>query len=288
MIPLRDNIPAATTPIINYLIIGLCTVVFLFQAGESDDPREPGLIERYGMIPARITHPGEPIELLIGFTQKTTREGIPLVDQNGQPVGEPVYRQAVPSAVAPLLTLLTCIFLHGGWLHFLGNMWFLWIFGNNVEDRFGHMVYLGFYLLGGIGASLSHYVTDMNSTIPTLGASGAIAAVMGAYMLFYPKARVLTLIPIFIFIQLLWLPAPLFLGIWFVIQLVQGVGQISLAATTGVAWWAHIGGFAFGAAVAWFTHKIHVDRPPVERLRPGSDRTVYYQGTPYRVPRRFD
>ena len=288
MIPLRDSIPARTPPIVNYVLIGICTVVFLIQAFEPDDPMAPKLVEKYGMVPARISHPGEPINMLVGYQQKTTPDGRLVFYRDGRPVAEEVRRKMAPSAVAPILTLLTCIFLHGGWLHFLGNMWFLWVFGDNVEDRLGHWIYLGFYLLGGVGASLSHYVTDPNSIIPTLGASGAIAAVMGAYMVLYPKARVLTLVPIFIFIQLLWLPAPLFLGVWFVIQLVQGVGSVTSEMTTGVAWWAHIGGFAFGAAVAWFVHRIHIDRPPVERLRPNSERTVYYQGVPYKVKRRFD
>jgi membrane associated rhomboid family serine protease len=180
------------------------------------------------------------------------------------------------------LTLLTCTFLHAGWLHFLGNMWFLFVFGDNVEDRLGHVAYFGFYLLGGVAASLAHYVTEPNSPIPTLGASGAIAAVMGAYLVLYPHARVLTLVPIVIFIQLLWLPAFIFLGIWFVIQLFQGVAATAGGAATGVAWWAHAGGFAVGAVGAWLMHRTHHDRPPVQRLRPGSDRVMGYRGLPYR------
>lgn len=286
MIPLRDNIPARTTPVVNYIVIAICTLVFLVQVAEPDDPMTPSLVEKWGMIPARVSKPNEPVQILVGQVPAQTPDGRLIQYQDGRPVLEEIRREAAPSPVPAVLTLLTCTFLHGGWLHFLGNMWFLWVFGDNVEDRLGHFWFLAFYLLGGVGASLAHYVTDPMSSVPTLGASGAIAAVMGAYMVLYPHARVLTLIPIFIFIQLLWLPAPFFLGIWFLIQLVQGVGQVTMSSATGVAWWAHIGGFAFGAIAAWLMHKTHHDRPPVEVLRPGSDRTVYYQGAPYRVRRR--
>src|SRR5262249_34301990 len=154
-------------------------------------------------------------------------------------------QEAPEPAISPWWTLLTCMFLHGGWLHIIGNMWFLYIFGDNVEDRLGHFGYALFYLGSGVFASLTHLLTNASSTVPTLGASGAIAGVMGAYMVLYPHARVLTLIPIFYFIQILLLPAPLFLGIWFLIQAFQGTFAITSAKEgAGVAWWAHIGGFA--------------------------------------------
>lgn len=278
MIPLRDNIPSRTTPVVNYLLIAACAIVFLFQLTESGDPTDPSIVERYAMIPARILNPDAEIEIPVHS------ELVQLPDGR---VAERVFtRPAFPAAVPTVLTLLTCTFLHGGWLHFLGNMWFLWIFGDNVEDRLGKAAYLAFYLAGGVAASLAHYISDPSSTIPTLGASGAIAAVMGAYLVLYPHARVLTLIPIFIFIQLLWIPAVWFLGIWFVIQLFQGVASITATSAAGVAWWAHAGGFAVGAAGAWLMHKTRHDRPAVEVVRPGSERTVYYQGTPYRVRRR--
>ncbi|MBA3315067.1 MAG: rhomboid family intramembrane serine protease [Planctomycetota bacterium] len=274
MIPLRDNIPSRTTPFVNYAVIAVCTIVFLLQFSQSSDPMQPKLVERFGMIPARISKPNEPVEIPVGY--RITQ--LP----SGEQLTEPVSKTAAPSAVPPILTLLTCTFLHGGWLHFLGNIWFLYIFGDNVEDRLGHFAFLGFYLLGGVAASLAHYVTAPMSPIPTLGASGAIAAVMGAYMVLYPHAKVLTLIPIFIFIQLLWLPAPFFLGIWFLIQLVQGLGSFTVSEGAGVAWWAHIGGFALGAVGAWLMHKTHHDRPPVDHYRDGSDRMMAYRGMPYR------
>jgi len=282
MIPLRDNIPSRTTPVVNYAVIAICTVVFLLQVAQPDDPMRPKIVERFGMIPARISKPGEPVEIVVDQQIARSPDGRIFVHPDGTPVIQVTKREAAPSVVPPLLTLLTCTFLHGGWLHFLGNMWFLYIFGDNVEDRLGHAAFLIFYLLGGVAASLSHFVSQPFSPIPTLGASGAIAAVMGAYMVLYPHARVLTLIPIFIFIQLLWLPAPFFLGIWFLLQLVQGVGSFTISEGEGVAWWAHIGGFALGALGAWIMHQIHQDRPPVDHLREGSDRMMAYRGMPYR------
>lgn len=279
MIPLRDNIPSRTTPVINYLMIAICGIVFLIQLAEPKDPNRPTLVEKYALIPDRISEPGK--EITIPVEPHLFR--LP----TGEVVRGPTEKIAAPSAVPPLLTLLTCTFLHGGWLHFLGNMWFLYVFGDNVEDRLGHFAYLLFYLGGGVAASLTHFLSQPFSAMPTLGASGAIAAVMGAYMVLYPHARVLTLVPIVIFIQLLWLPAPLFLGIWFLIQVVQGVGSVTVAEAEGVAWWAHIGGFALGAIGAWLMHKTHTDRPPVELIRPSSDRVVHYQGVPYRVRRRY-
>jgi membrane associated rhomboid family serine protease len=282
MIPLRDNIPSRTTPFVNYAMIAICAIVFLLQVAQPDDPMTPKLVERFGMIPQRISKPGEPVEMVVERRIAKTPDGRVYVHPDGTPVVEEIKREAAPSAVSPILTLLTCTFLHGGWLHFLGNMWFLYIFGDNVEDRLGHFAFAGFYLVGGVAASLSHYISQPMSPYPTLGASGAIAAVMGAYMVLYPHAKVLTLIPIFIFIQLLWLPAPFFLGIWFLIQIAQGVGSVAGGEAEGVAWWAHIGGFALGALGAWLMHQTHHDRPPVVQYRDGSDRMTAYRGVPYR------
>jgi rhomboid family protein len=147
-----------------------------------------------------------------------------------------------------LVSLFTSMFLHGGFLHIAGNMLYLWVFGNNVEDRMGPVVFLLFYLLAGIVAAYGQALPNPNSTTPLVGASGAIAGALGAYLVMFPSARVLTLVPIFFFLQLIELPAMLVLGFWFVLQALQGVG--SLEAETGVAWFAHIGGFVFGALVA--------------------------------------
>jgi len=149
--------------------------------------------------------------------------------------------------------ILTSMFMHGGWMHLIGNMLSLWIFGDNVEDRLGHLRYVGFYLVCGVLAALAHAVSDPSSMIPTVGASGAIAGVMGAYFVLYPHSRVLTLIFLFVFVQVVEIPAVVFLGFWFVMQLVSGVGS-SLATATGqaaggIAFWAHVAGFAVGAGL---------------------------------------
>jgi len=150
------------------------------------------------------------------------------------------------------LPLLTHMFLHGGWLHILSNMWILFIFGDNVEDRMGSLRYLVFYLLGGIAAGLIQAITMSNSTVPVLGASGAIAAVMGAYFFYYPRARVITITPIFFIPWYVEIPAVIYLGLWFVSQFYSGLFSIFISNITvgGVAWWAHIGGFLFGLVMA--------------------------------------
>lgn len=152
--------------------------------------------------------------------------------------------------------LLTSQFLHGGWLHIIGNMWFLWIFGDNIEDRLGHFKFLLFYLLCGFAAGLTHVYTNPSSDVPTIGASGAVAGVMGAYIILYPRAKVLTLIPIFFFIQFVEIPAFIFLGVWFLIQFLSGAFVLAANEVyTGVAWWAHIGGFVIGAVLVIFLPK---------------------------------
>jgi rhomboid family protein len=153
---------------------------------------------------------------------------------------------------ARFLTFFTHMFMHAGWAHFLGNMWTLYIFGDNVEDRMGSVVFLLFYILGGFAAAILQTFLMQNGGIPLIGASGAIAAVMGAYFAYYPKARVLTLIPLPIFGWFVRLPAVLYLGFWFLLQVFSGVNSISAGAlsTGGVAWWAHIGGFLFGLILA--------------------------------------
>jgi len=261
MIPLRDNIPSRTTPFVSYTMIGICVLVFLQQLGNER------LVEQYGMIPKRVGNPNAEITI-----RKPEIVRVPGGFQRGireQPAAE--------SAVPPWLTLLTCIFLHGGWLHIIGNLWFLHIFGDNVEDRFGHVGFLLLYLGGGVAASAVHLWSNPGSTVPTIGASGAIAGVMGAYYVLYPRAKVLTLIPIFFFLYMIVVPAPVFLGIWFLIQFFQGTATLSSAQQGGVAWWAHIGGFVAGAAVAWLLKGTRALRPPVESVRPYADGTRYYR-----------
>jgi membrane associated rhomboid family serine protease len=236
MIPLRDSVPSHHTPFINYILIALCSLAFYAQISSGDGGQE--IIERYGMVPLRLTSPEAPATTLVREAYQT-------------PVGIVVQerrRELYQPPIDPWLTLITCIFLHGGWMHFIGNMWFLFIFGDNVEDRFGHIGYLIMYLGTGVAAGLCHLLTNAASPVPTIGASGAIAGVMGAYALLYPHARVYAVLPLFIFFKTFVLPAPIFLGIWFIFQIVNGM--LAVGASTGVAWWAHIGGFAAGLVVA--------------------------------------
>ena len=214
MIPFRDNIPSRTVPIINILFIVLNVLVFIFELTLS--PRElDRLIAALGVVPAYV-------------------------------YAWPRLHDTVAALVIPFFTSM---FLHGGWLHLIGNMWYLWIFGDNVEDRLGHVRYLIFYLLCGIGAGLVQTVFSGPSRVPSIGASGAIAGVLGAYVISYPWAKVLTLVPIFIFIQVIEIPAILVLGFWFVMQFFYGTASLAVSSSAnsgGVAWWAHVGGFLIG------------------------------------------
>ena len=279
MFPIRDNVPSRTTPFVNYSLLAACVLVFFTQLQVGRE--EASLVERYGMIPSRITDPGRIVEIPERRIERQrkivpARRGPQVVDV---PVVVETKRIAAESAVPPWMTLLTCIFLHGGWMHIIGNMWFLWIFGDNVEDCLGHLGYLLFYVGCGIAASLAHLLLNQSSMLPTIGASGAVAGVMGAYFLLYPRAQVLTLIPIFIFLHMVVVPAPLFLGIWFVIQFFQGTAAIT-SMQTGVAWWAHIGGFAAGVAVIVLLKTMKLLRPPVRETLSNTTRFSHYRVRP--------
>jgi hypothetical protein len=214
MIPLRDKNQSRTTPFINYLLIGSCVLVFLYELSLGENPE--GCFGRFAVVPRAVTY--------------GLRGQIPLV----------------PAC----LPLLTSMFLHGGWLHLLGNMIYLYIFGDNVEDRLGHGRYLCFYLLCGVGSAAAQVWSSPASEIPILGASGAIAGVLGAYLLLYPRARILTIIPLVILFPVIEVPAYLFLGFWFVLQFIQAsLSSGAEEAGGGVAWWAHAGGFVAGVAL---------------------------------------
>ncbi len=213
MIPLRDDNPIQTVPVVTRTLVVLNVVAFLFEL--SLGPHLNEFVFGYGLVPMRF-------EYALGGA-------LPWLPTIG--------------------TVFTSMFLHGGWIHLLGNLWYLWIFGDNVEDRLGHARVLLFYLEGGIVAAVVHVLFNLGSRVPTVGASGAIAAVLGAYAVLYPRARVVTLIPIFFFFQIIALPAMLVLGLWFVMQVFTGTLSIGTGASGGVAWWAHIGGFAFGMLV---------------------------------------
>ena len=209
MIPLRDDAPRSSTPYVNYFLIVLNLLVFLFEVLQPPAQRNE-FIKAFAFIPYRVD----------------------------------LWLEGVAPAGYALIPLVTSMFLHGSWLHVLSNMWFLRIFGDNVEDRLGHFGYLLFYLVTGIAASLVNFMFTVHSKIPNLGASGAIAGIMGAYFYLYPRARVLTWFGFFVF----WLPAWLVLGYWFVLQFLSGAAtEITYAAQSGgVAFWAHVGGFVAG------------------------------------------
>jgi len=235
MIPLRDSTRSETYPFVTKTIIYLNVAVFLWEL--SLGRQLPQAFVHYAIIPARYVYPQEAAESFGAF-------------------GNPI---------AALLPFATSMFLHGGWLHLLGNMWTLWIFGDNVEDRLGHGRFLFFYLGGGLAAGLVHVVTNGGSDVPTLGASGAIAAVMGAYFRFFPHARVEAIIPPFFFGPTIVLPAVVFLGFWFLLQFFNGAFSLVSSRTQfgGIAWWAHVGGFAFGLVVCLFARGSRRTPPPI-------------------------
>ena len=223
MLPIRDNIPSRRFPAATLAIIAVNTLVFLWELQLGPRRLEQAFVE-LAIIPIRYSNPD--IAHFFSFGEQ-------------------------------IRPFFSSMFLHGGWLHLIGNMWTLWIFGDNVEDRLGRGKYLLLYLASGLAAALLHIYTNIGSRMPTIGASGAIAGVMGAYFRFYPHARVETVIPPFIFGPYFALPAVLFLGWWFLLQFFNGA--LSLGAGDrgfgGIAWWAHVGGFAFGVAVCLFAQR---------------------------------
>ncbi|MAF33819.1 MAG: rhomboid family intramembrane serine protease [Desulfobacterales bacterium] len=255
MIPIRDTVSSKNFPVINNVIIGVNVTLYLVELMQGGGLGE--FIYIYGLVPARYSVP----QLRSYFS-----------------IGE----QVIP--------FISFMFLHGGLWHLLGNMWSLYIFGDNVEDHLGHVRYLSFYLLCGLTSGSSHLMFNLHSNIPTIGASGAIAGVMGAYFILHPRAKILTLIPLFFIPYFIEMPAFLFLGFWFVLQFVNVAG--SHGTVSGIAWWAHIGGFVFGIIflkmfhilpATGFTDKVQhlTERKKTHRLQvirpigPGKDPHLY-------------
>ena len=207
MIPLYDTLHSRRFPLVNWMLIGLNVLVFLYELTLS-----PAALDRltrvWGLVPAQLT--AHPLDIWV--------------------------------------TIFTSMFLHGGWFHILSNMWVLFIFGDNVEDRMGGARYLVFYLLSGVAAALIESFIVPGSRVPMIGASGAIAGVLGAYLILYPRARVASLVPILFIFTIIEIPALIFLLFWFISQLFSGWLALQGAAGSGVAWWAHVGGFVFGMA----------------------------------------
>ena len=225
MFPVKTTVATRYAPIVTWALIGTNVLVFLYQLS-----LPPGELERflarYALIPARYFAPAT-----AGLGGLEGIGGIGALGNGGY------------------LPFLSNIFLHGSLFHILSNMWMLWLFGPGIEDRLGHVRYLVFYLLCGVGASAAHAFVNASSPIPALGASGAIAGIMGAYMRLFPLSRMLVVVPVFIFPFFFEMHASLFVGIWFAIQLIQGLGGLLsgvMSITGGIAWWAHIGGFVVG------------------------------------------
>jgi len=217
MIPIRNTIPSKNYPIVNTALIGINIVVFFIQMSQGVDLER--FIYTYGLVPARFSVP---------------------------------YISSHFTLTQQLFSLISFMFIHGGFMHIIGNMWTLYIFGDNVEDRLGSFYYLVFYLLCGLVSGLFHLFLNFHSTIPTIGASGAIAGVMGAYFVLYPHSKILTLIPIIIIPWFVEIPAVFFLGFWFVMQVFNAAFSSGMAG--GIAWWAHVGGFVFGiVSLKFFT-----------------------------------
>jgi|SRR5579875_45345 len=212
MIPLKNLRPREHFPFMTVGIIVCNFMVFFYQLTLSPQALQSFIIT-YSLVPARV-------QMALTGSHFTLAQGF------------------VP--------FFTSMFLHAGWLHIIGNMWFLWLFGGNVEDRLGHLPYLGFYILCGLGAGAAQTLFSLGSTIPSLGASGAIAGVLGAYIIFFPSSKIFTLVTLFFWWFFARIPAILFIGLWFLVQFLSGVSSIGHEASGGIAWWAHVGGFLLG------------------------------------------
>jgi membrane associated rhomboid family serine protease len=230
MIPLRDAVRSQTRPYVTWMLIAANVAVFIVELRLSGR-QLTAAIQQFGVVPSRLQ------EFSFGA-----------------------------GSLRLLYPFATGMFLHGGWLHLIGNMWSLWLFGDNVEDRFGHFRFLLFYLLGGIAAYLLHAVLLIGSSTPAIGASGAVAAVMGAYVIMFPKARILTIVPIFFIPLFIQIPAFIFIGFWFLSQLFSGATALaSRVSGAGIAWWAHIGGFLFGILTLFLFRRRDRDLRPYRR-----------------------
>ncbi len=230
MIPIKDRNPSGTFPYVTIGIIVINVLIFLYELSLG-----PGLgkfIMKYGVVPLKVSYYSQASDLTF---------------------------------INTFFPFISSLFLHGGFVHLIGNMWFLWIFGDNIEDKLGHFRFILFYLLCGVIASSVHVFFNIQSKVPCVGASGAIAGVLGAYMITFPRARVVTIVPVFVFIQVMELPAMVVLGFWFVIQFFSGAASITASTSgAGVAWWAHVGGFAAGVIILYIM-RIFFARKPVRR-----------------------
>jgi len=261
LIPFRDDVPRHHTPLVNYTLIAFNVAAFFWYWMLPPVPQHEFMLH-HSFIPARLTDLREGNGVILKVPVVVMNRGREAVVE--LPVALPADRREV------LYTVFTSMFMHGGWMHLLGNMWFLWLFGGNVENRLGSVRYIILYLIGGVLAAGMQWVDNPSSTIPMVGASGAIAAILGAYVITYPWARLQTLVFVIIFFTVIELPAILFLGGWFIYQFFSAKTDM----VGGIAWWAHVGGFVAGMAIMpWIDpHRgdpaidAEVERPQVAEL----------------------
>jgi membrane associated rhomboid family serine protease len=256
LFPLKDDIPTRRFPVLTAAIIAACVVVyFLFEHGGWDLGQTGNeRVVEYGAIPYELTHPGKECAELSGQIACEGQAGV-----EGQ----------APDQPATWITIFTSMFMHGSLLHLGGNMLFLWIFGNNIEDSMSRWRFAAFYVGGGVAALAAQVLVRAGETAPTVGASGAIAAVLGGYAILYPRARVVTVLFIVVFFTIVTLPALIVLGLWFLLQLAYGASDIAqpVGGGGGVAYFAHVGGFAFGLAlIRLFANNVHEDYDAPQRL----------------------
>ena len=265
--PFHDDNPTVRPPVLTCALIVVNVGCFLWVSRLPTMKREE-LIVRHGFMPGRIAQLKDP--RLIIDKPVPTGKVIRVRDQQGRMVQlrEEKILQLRANRREILTSLLTCMFLHGGWMHLLGNMWFLWLFGNNVEDRLGPLLFFVIYLLGGLLASGCHWLIHQQSYAPVIGASGAVATVLGAYAITWPWARVQTFVFLFVFFTIIELPALFVLGVWFLGQLLDATKALNLGVAGGVAWWAHVGGFVAGLALMpLFAAMVGVQSPTRPRLQ---------------------
>ena len=264
LLPLHDENPIRRWPVVTVTIIAINVAVMLHTSrlSELDNRR---FNAQFGFVPARITLLTDPglVRRFDLVPEAGRREPRLIADQQRFLVFQ-------PNPVAVLLSLVSCTFLHGGIMHLVGNLWFFWVFGNNIEDRLGHFVFLGFYLLGGMLASICHWamIPEASARLPMIGASGAVAVMLGAYAVTYPKARVKCLVFLCVIFFFVDLPALVVLGVWIIGQVMSALGTLQLEIDGGVAWWAHVGGFLAGAVVMPLLTAV-IAEPP-DRLPPAT------------------
>jgi membrane associated rhomboid family serine protease len=257
VLPIKDDIPTRRFPVLTVAIIVICCAVYFFWEQGLWDLGTVGneRVVEYGAIPYEITHPGDDCAEVSGQIACE---------------GQPGVSGTAPEQAPWWVTILTSMFMHGSLLHLAGNMLFLWIFGNNIEDSMDELRFVAFYLLGGVVAVAAQVLADPNAAVPTVGASGAIAAVLGGYALLYPRARVITVVFIIIFFTIIELPALVVLGFWILMQLFLGASDLTSPVSGGeggVAYFAHIGGFVFGLiAIRLFANRVHEDYERAHRL----------------------